>query len=161
MFTLAQVVPWAIRQGSTVVSCDPIYRFAVEELRNRIADTYDEILEQTRRNVDEFVWESIRSVDELGRVRMGAMNEFLDDDVAAKPKDDTSTPNCRTSRSTTPPMTSRSARIFAFCTARSSAARSIGRQSGRCAASHTKSACFLCRRSAGRHRHGAGRWLTI
>jgi len=72
----------ATRRGSTVVSCDPIYRFAVEDLRNRIADTYDEILEQTRRNVDEFVWDSIRSVDELGRVRMDAMNEFLGDYVA-------------------------------------------------------------------------------
>jgi hypothetical protein len=74
----------ATRRGSSVTSCDPIYRFGVDELRNRIADTYDEILEQTRRNVDEFVWESIRSVDELGRVRMQAMNEFLDDYAAGK-----------------------------------------------------------------------------
>jgi hypothetical protein len=43
------------------------------------ARTYDEILEQTRRNADEFIWESIPSVKELGRVRMAAMQEFLDD----------------------------------------------------------------------------------
>ena len=54
----------ATRRGSTVTSCDPIYRFAVDDLRNRIADTYDEILEQTRRNMDE---ESIRSVMRIRR----------------------------------------------------------------------------------------------
>ena len=69
----------ATRLGSTVVSCDPIYRYDVEELRQRIASTYEQILEQTRRNESEFVWSTIRSVDELGRVRMAAMNEFLRD----------------------------------------------------------------------------------
>ena len=69
----------ATRRGSTVVSCDPIYRYNVEELRRRIASTCDEILEQTRRNEREFVWSTIRSVDELGTVRMAAMNDFLGD----------------------------------------------------------------------------------
>ena len=69
----------ATRRGSKVVSCDPIYRYDVDQLRSRIAATYDEILEQTRRNAGEFVWTTIHSVDELGRVRMAAMNEFLDD----------------------------------------------------------------------------------
>ncbi len=74
----------AARRGSAVVSCDPVYRYDVDQLRARIASTYDEILEQTRRNADEFVWSSIRSVDELGRVRMAAMNDFLDDYTAGK-----------------------------------------------------------------------------
>src|SRR5678815_1507056 len=69
----------ATRLGSSVVSCDPIYRYDVEELRQRIASTYEQILEQTRRNEREFVWSTIHSVDELGRVRMSAMNEFLRD----------------------------------------------------------------------------------
>jgi hypothetical protein len=69
----------ATRLGSTVVSCDPIYRYDAEELRQRIASTYEQILEQTRRNESEFVWSTIHSVDELGRVRMAAMNEFLRD----------------------------------------------------------------------------------
>ncbi|HEY9461708.1 MAG TPA: hypothetical protein VIR54_01400 [Vicinamibacterales bacterium] len=69
----------ATRRGSTVVSCDPIYRYNVEELRRRIASTCDEILDQTRRNEREFVWSTIRSVDELGTVRMAAMNDFLGD----------------------------------------------------------------------------------
>lgn len=69
----------ASRRGWRVVSCDPIYRFNAPDIRERIARTYDEVLEQTRLNVNDFVWTDIRSVDELGRVRMSAMNEFLGD----------------------------------------------------------------------------------
>ena len=74
----------ATRRGATVVSCDPIYRFDVDQLRARIASTCDEILDQTRRNTDEFVWTTIRSVDELGQLRMAAMTEFLDDYPAGR-----------------------------------------------------------------------------
>ena len=74
----------ATRRGSVVVSCDPIYRYDVDRLRARIAATYDEILEQTRRNANEFVWNTIRSVEELGQVRMAAMNDFLDDYPAGR-----------------------------------------------------------------------------
>jgi hypothetical protein len=74
----------ATRLGSTVTSCDPIYRYDVEQLRERIAATYDRILDQTRQNTDEFVWTTIRSVDELGEVRMAAMGTFLDDYPAGK-----------------------------------------------------------------------------
>ena len=66
------------------MSCDPIYRYDVDQLRGRIDSTYVEVLEQTRQNVDEFVWTSIRSVDELGAVRMAAMTDFLADYVAGK-----------------------------------------------------------------------------
>jgi hypothetical protein len=69
----------AAGRGSRVVSCDPIYRYDVDQLRERVAATYDQILDQTRRNADEFVWTSIHSVDELGAVRMAAMNTFLAD----------------------------------------------------------------------------------
>jgi uncharacterized small protein (DUF1192 family) len=74
----------ATGRGSRVISCDPIYRYGVDELRHRIAVTYDEILEQTRRHADAFVWTTIHSVDELGRVRMAAMNDFLDDYPAGR-----------------------------------------------------------------------------
>ena len=69
----------ATRHGWRVVSCDPIYRFSVADIRERIARTYDEILEQARRNAENFVWTEIHSPDELGRVRMSAMDEFLGD----------------------------------------------------------------------------------
>jgi hypothetical protein len=69
----------ATRRGATVISCDPMYRWEAARIRERIADTYPLILEQTRRNAGEFVWESIGSPEELGQVRMAAMEVFLND----------------------------------------------------------------------------------
>jgi hypothetical protein len=69
----------ATRRGVRIVSCDPIYAFDRSEINERIAATYDQILEQTRRNANEFVWDEIRSPEELGRIRMAAMQAFLDD----------------------------------------------------------------------------------
>ena len=42
------------------------------------------MLEQTRRNADEFVWDAIRSVEELGQLGMAAMNDFLGDFASGK-----------------------------------------------------------------------------
>jgi hypothetical protein len=64
-------------RGGHVISVDPLYRFSPEDIRERIRRTYAEVLEQTRENAYEFVWTSIKSVDELGRLRMAAMEEFL------------------------------------------------------------------------------------
>ncbi|MEQ1910722.1 MAG: SAM-dependent methyltransferase [Vicinamibacterales bacterium] len=69
----------ATARGATVTSADPIYQWDAEQILARITATYDDVLEQTRRNQDEFVWDSIGSVDELGRVRMQAMRNFLSD----------------------------------------------------------------------------------
>lgn len=69
----------ATRRGYHVVSCDPLYRFESDQIRERIAAVYDGILEQARQNADDFVWTTIPSVEELGRVRMAAMEEFLED----------------------------------------------------------------------------------
>lgn len=66
-------------RGGSVVSVDPLYRFTAEEIRQRIAETFDTVLEQTRRNAAEFIWNQISSVEELGRLRMSAMEEFLAD----------------------------------------------------------------------------------
>jgi SAM-dependent methyltransferase len=66
-------------RGGTVVSVDPLYRFSAEEIRQRIGETFDTVLEQTRENAAEFIWSQIHSVEELGRLRMSAMEEFLAD----------------------------------------------------------------------------------
>lgn len=66
-------------RGGRIVSVDPLYRFSREDIRERIRRTYTEVLEQTRKNAHEFVWTSIKSVDELGHLRMAAMEEFLSD----------------------------------------------------------------------------------
>jgi hypothetical protein len=72
------------RQGGQVVSADPLYRFTTEEIRQRIAATFETVLEQTRQNADEFVWTRIQSVKELGEVRLKAMQEFLADYPAGR-----------------------------------------------------------------------------
>ncbi len=74
----------ATRRGTQVISCDPLYRLESTQIRNRIGETYGLVLEQTRRNPQEFVWETIRSVNELGHLRMEAMQAFLDDYESGK-----------------------------------------------------------------------------
>jgi hypothetical protein len=69
----------ASRLGASVVSCDPIYQWSADDIRERISRTYEQVLEQARQNEQDFLWETIPSVDELGRVRMTAMREFLAD----------------------------------------------------------------------------------
>lgn len=67
------------RRGGAAVSIDPLYAFGVGEISKRIDETFDDVIWQTRQNKDEFVWERIRSVDDLGKVRMAAMRDFLSD----------------------------------------------------------------------------------
>lgn len=67
------------KRGGTVVSIDPLYAFDTAQIRNRIAETYDTVMAQLRKNHSAFVWNTISSIEELGRVRMLAMNEFLAD----------------------------------------------------------------------------------
>lgn len=69
----------ATRRGLRVTSADPLYRFSAAEIHSRIEATAAEIAEQTRRNVDEFVWTHHRSVDELIEARLSAMRDFLAD----------------------------------------------------------------------------------
>ena len=69
----------ATRRGIRVVSCDPIYEFDETLLQRRIDETASQIIEQTRRNAGEFVWDTIRSIDELRETRMAAMTRFLED----------------------------------------------------------------------------------
>jgi SAM-dependent methyltransferase len=66
-------------KGGTVVSVDPLYGFSSEMIRQRIDETYEEVLAQTRNNMDGFVWTSIPSVETLGEIRMAAMTRFIDD----------------------------------------------------------------------------------
>lgn len=66
--------------GGTVTSCDPLYQFSADEIRHRIEDTAAEIIEQTKRNMEEFVWsDRLPNVDALARRRRAAMERFLGD----------------------------------------------------------------------------------
>jgi hypothetical protein len=70
----------ATQRGHRVVSCDPLYRFTREDIERRIAEIYDQVIDQARRNAGDFVWgQGIRDIDDLGAVRTGAMQIFLAD----------------------------------------------------------------------------------
>ena len=72
------------RGRQSIVSCDPLYRFEAAQIEGRIAATCEDVLEQTRRNAAEFIWSSIRSIDELKNLRLSAMRRFLDDYPAGR-----------------------------------------------------------------------------
>jgi hypothetical protein len=67
------------KRGGKVVSVDPIYQFAAKDIRSRIDATYDEVMAQTRKNRNEFVWRHIKTIEALGSTRMKAMERFLED----------------------------------------------------------------------------------
>ncbi len=72
------------RLGHRVISCDPLYQFGAAEIRGRIEAVYPKMVELTTRERHRFVWDGIGSPEELARVRMAAMEEFLGDYEAGK-----------------------------------------------------------------------------
>jgi hypothetical protein len=64
---------------NNVISFDPIYQFAKEQLLNRIGETKDIVMKQTKENKDNFIWTNIKDLDELEKIRMGAMYNFIAD----------------------------------------------------------------------------------
>lgn len=69
----------ATERACHVTSCDPIYQFKVEEIRQRIDEVYPEIMTKMQQGADRYIWNSIASVEQLGKLRMNAMNKFLSD----------------------------------------------------------------------------------
>ena len=68
------------RRGHRVISVDPLYQFSRAQIERRLDAVYEVVLEQTRNNQHVFRWVApISNVDELGRIRMAAMREFLAD----------------------------------------------------------------------------------
>lgn len=72
------------KRGGHVISADPIYIFEAAQIRSRISETYETVMAQMRENQSNYVWGTISSVEELGRIRMAAMETFLSDYVAGK-----------------------------------------------------------------------------
>ena len=66
-------------QGYSVVSVDPLYAFAAEDIEKRVEETHDIVIEQLARNRDDFVWTYVPSLTALGQRRMWAMRKFLHD----------------------------------------------------------------------------------
>ena len=67
------------RGGGCVVSLDPVYVFDTSEIKTRLAETYDAVMTQMRENEGDYVWKDISSVEDLGKIRRSAMEDFLAD----------------------------------------------------------------------------------
>ncbi len=66
-------------RGHQVVSCDPVYVFSTQELRLRFDETYATMMAQMPAKRDNFVWETIPSIEALGEMRQTAMGVFIRD----------------------------------------------------------------------------------
>jgi hypothetical protein len=69
----------ATAEGRSIVSCDPIYAFSTEEIRQRVEGCYENVTSQVRLNPEGFVWTYFRDPDHLGEARLAAMRRFLSD----------------------------------------------------------------------------------
>ena len=66
-------------QLGRVVSIDPLYAAPARAIERRVAETFEVVIGEVRRNRDDFVWTHVPSIEELGRRRLGAMRRFLSD----------------------------------------------------------------------------------
>jgi SAM-dependent methyltransferase len=69
----------ATDKGYQIVSVDPIYRFPAAEIGARIEQATPIVVEQTRRNSQQFTWKRFASVEDLVAARLSAMSRFLQD----------------------------------------------------------------------------------
>lgn len=69
----------AMISGHNVISFDPIYGFSKEQLEARIEEVRSVVMKQMSENTENYVWDKIKSLDELESVRMSAMKLFLQD----------------------------------------------------------------------------------
>ncbi|WGS83996.1 class I SAM-dependent methyltransferase [Methylomonas sp. UP202] len=67
------------QRSGHIVSVDPVYIFDVGQIKNRIAETYETVMAQTRENQNDFIWDVIPSIEALGEIRIAAMDTFLAD----------------------------------------------------------------------------------
>ena len=67
------------QRGKKIISIDPLYQFSKSDIRQRISETKDIIIEEMRKNHENFIWKNIRDIQQLEKMRMDAMNNFLDD----------------------------------------------------------------------------------
>ncbi len=69
----------ATKQGFSVTSFDPVYQFTRKQIAERIEKVRIVVMNQMKQNMENYVWNDIKSLDELENRRMSAMRMFLDD----------------------------------------------------------------------------------
>jgi SAM-dependent methyltransferase len=70
--------------GHSVVSIDPVYQFSAEQIEQRVRATYEPVISQVKQNLSRYVWKNFQDADELGKVRLNAMDKFLLDYESGK-----------------------------------------------------------------------------
>ena len=68
-----------LKDRSRVISIDPIYKFSSREIKSRIEEARPHILSQLQINKNKFVWGRVKNIEELEKLRLKAMNNFLKD----------------------------------------------------------------------------------
>ncbi len=63
--------------GHSVVSIDPVYQFSAQQIEQRVRATYEPVISQVKQNSHRYVWKNFQTADELGAVRLKAMERFL------------------------------------------------------------------------------------
>lgn len=66
------------RKGNAI-SFDLIYQFSKEDIEKRIEEVRITVMQQMRKNMDNYVWKYIKCLEELENTRMSAMKMFLSD----------------------------------------------------------------------------------
>ncbi len=72
------------KKGGNIVSIDPLDVCDAEQIRSRISESYETVMAQMRQNQSNYVWGAIPSIEQLGSLRMFAMETFLADFDAGK-----------------------------------------------------------------------------
>jgi hypothetical protein len=62
--------------GHSVVSVDPIYQFSVEQIKQRVQETYEPVISQVKQNAKRYIWKNFCDAGELGHARLAAMENF-------------------------------------------------------------------------------------
>ncbi len=69
----------ARQKGIEVISLDPIYEFNKQEIKKRIDEASVTVMKQMQDNYDNYLWDKIKNLNELKKLRMSAMELFLSD----------------------------------------------------------------------------------
>jgi len=69
----------ATKQGSQIISIDPVYNFSGEEIKQRFDAVVDDIIAQVAATPDDWVWSYHKSPEDLRKNRQQALEIFLAD----------------------------------------------------------------------------------
>lgn len=66
-------------QNKQCISVDPIYQFSPQQIKTRVDATAATIAEQMEKNQQDYIWDYYESPENLVKVRLAAMDNFLSD----------------------------------------------------------------------------------